>query len=121
MNATTVTVQPFGSEQPFTISIADLYTQFEQVQDQRKRRGVRYPLGVLLTIALIAKLSGYSQLRAIAEWARERAAELAALFHLERSTMPHPTSYSFGASSHSSACTTSYSRGCTSRLACHCT
>jgi predicted transposase YbfD/YdcC len=94
MNATTVTVQPFGSEQPFTISIADLYTQFEQVQDQRKRRGVRYPLGVLLTIALIAKLSGYSQLRAIAEWARERAAELAALFHLERSTMPHPTTWS---------------------------
>jgi len=91
VNATTVTVRPFGSEQPFTIDIADVYTQLQAVPDQRKRRGVRYPLAVLLTIALIAKLSGYSQVRALAEWARERAEELAALFGLERTTMPHPT------------------------------
>lgn len=67
MHATIVTVQPFGSEQSFTIDIADLYSQFEAIQDQRKRRGVRYPLAMLLTIALIAKLSGYSQVRALAE------------------------------------------------------
>lgn len=80
MNATTVTVQPFGSEHSFTIDIADVQAQLQAVPAQRKRRGVRYPLAVLLTIALIAKLSGYSQLRALAEWARERAVELAALF-----------------------------------------
>ncbi len=94
MNATTVTVQPFGSERSFTIDIAEVYSQFERVEDQRKRRGVRYPLAVLLTIALLAKLSGSSQVRALAEWARERALELAALFGLERSTMPHPTTWS---------------------------
>jgi predicted transposase YbfD/YdcC len=94
MDATTVTVTPFGSEQPFTITIADVYTQFELVPDQRKRRGVRYPLAALLTIALLAKLAGASQLRALAEWARERAEELAALFRLERPTMPHPTTWS---------------------------
>ena len=94
MNATTVTVTPFGSEHSFTIDIAALFSEFEQVQDQRKRRGVRYPLAVLLTIALIAKLSGYSQVRAVAEWARERAEELAVLFGLERTTMPHPTTWS---------------------------
>ncbi|MBC8075870.1 MAG: transposase family protein [Chloroflexales bacterium] len=55
---------------------------------------MRYPLAVLLTIALIAKLSGYSQVRALAEWARERAVELAALFGLARTTMPHPTTWS---------------------------
>jgi predicted transposase YbfD/YdcC len=94
MNATTVTVTPFGSERTFTLCIADVYTQFEQIRDQRKRRGVRYPLAMLLTIALLAKLAGASQVRAIAEWARERAAELAALFSLERATMPHPTTWS---------------------------
>lgn len=94
MNATTVTVRPFGSEHSFTIDIADVHAQFQAVPDQRKRRGVRYPLAVLLTIALLAKLSGYSQLRALAEWARERALELAALFGLHRATMPHPTTWS---------------------------
>jgi hypothetical protein len=79
MHATTVTVTPFGSEQSFTIDIAEVYREFERVPDQRKRRGVRYPLAVLLTIALIAKLSGYSQVRALAEWARQRADELAVL------------------------------------------
>ena len=42
-------------------------------------RGVRYPLAVLLTIALLAKLAGYSKARAIADWAKLRAAELAEL------------------------------------------
>jgi predicted transposase YbfD/YdcC len=94
VNPTTVSVTPFGSEQPFTIDIADVYTQLQAVPDQRKRRGVRYPLAVLLTIALVAKLVGYTQVRALAEWARERAVELASLFDLERACMPHPTTWS---------------------------
>jgi predicted transposase YbfD/YdcC len=94
MNATTVTVTPFGSQQSFSINIADVYNQFALIGDQRKRRGVRYPLAVLLTIALLAKLAGYSQVRALAEWARSRASELAAVFALERSTMPHPSTWS---------------------------
>ncbi|PDW00802.1 ISAs1 family transposase [Candidatus Chloroploca asiatica] len=94
MNATTVTVQPFGSEQPLTLDLAAIYQQFQQVPDLRHRRGVRYPLAVMLTIALWAKLAGANQLRAIAEWARERQGELAAQFDLARTTMPHPTTWS---------------------------
>lgn len=94
MHTTTLTVTPFGSEQPFTIDIATVYAHLQHVPDQRKRRGVRYPLAVLLTIALVAKLVGYTQVRAIAEWARERAEELTALFALERASMPHPTTWS---------------------------
>jgi predicted transposase YbfD/YdcC len=94
VNATTVTVRPFGSEHPFTIDIAEVYSHLQAVPDQRKRRGVRYPLAVLLTIALLAKLAGASQVRALAEWARDRAEELATLFGLERTTMPHPTTWS---------------------------
>jgi predicted transposase YbfD/YdcC len=94
MHATTITVTPFGSDQPFTLDIATVYVHLDQVPDQRKRRGVRYPLAVLLTIALLAKLTGAVQMRAIAEWARERAEELATLFGLERERMPHPTTWS---------------------------
>jgi predicted transposase YbfD/YdcC len=94
MDVTTVTVRPFGSEQPFTLDLLSIYEQFQQVPDQRYRRGVRYPLAVLLTIALWAKLTGANQVRAIAEWARERQGELATRFGLSRACMPHPTTWS---------------------------
>ncbi|NJN15654.1 MAG: ISAs1 family transposase [Oscillochloris sp.] len=94
MDATIVTVRPFGSTQPFTLDLATVYGQFCHVPDRRHRRGVRYPLAVLLTIALWAKLTGASQVRAIAEWARERQDELAAHFGLAHARMPHPTTWS---------------------------
>lgn len=90
MNATTVTVRSFWSAQPFTIDSVDVYAHLHAVPDQRKRRGMRYHLAVLLTIALLAKLAGASQVRVLATWARGRAEELATLFGLERTTMPIP-------------------------------
>jgi hypothetical protein len=58
-----------------------------------KRRGVRYPLAVLLAIAVLAKLCGDSQVHALADWAHARAAALAAVFELPRPRMPHPTTW----------------------------
>lgn len=55
---------------------------------------MRYSLTLLLTIALWAKLTGATSLRAIAEWARERQGELAARSGLPRPHMPHPTTWS---------------------------
>jgi predicted transposase YbfD/YdcC len=94
VDPTICTVTPFGSNQTFTIDIAEVYAQFQTVPDQRKRRGVRYPLAVLLTIALCAKLAGYSQVRAMAEWAWDRRGEWAERFALPRARMPHPTTWS---------------------------
>ncbi|NJM55354.1 MAG: ISAs1 family transposase [Verrucomicrobiae bacterium] len=94
MHATTVTVRPFGSEHACTLDLAAIYQHFQDIPDLRDRRGVRYPLALLLTIALWAKLTGASQLRAIAEWARERQGELAERFDLPRPRMPHPTTWS---------------------------
>lgn len=79
MDSITFTVTPRGSDQTITIDLAALLTQFQTVPDQRKRRGVRYPLAVLLTIAVLAKLCGDSQVHALADWAHARAAELAAV------------------------------------------
>jgi predicted transposase YbfD/YdcC len=75
------------------LDISALYRQFQSLADSRKRRGLRYPLAVLLTIAVLAKLCGASGARAIAEWAQLRADSLADLFELPRPSMPHPTTW----------------------------
>lgn len=93
MDPITFTVTPRGTDQTLTIDLTQLLTQFQTVPDQRKPRGVRYPLAVLLTIAVLAKLCGDSQVHALADWAHARAAELASAFGLKRSCMPHPTTW----------------------------
>jgi hypothetical protein len=93
MDSTTFTISPRGSDQTLTIDLSALLTQLQTVPDQRKRRGVRYPLAVLLAIAVLAKLCGESQIHALADWAHARAAELAAVFGLSRPRMPHPTTW----------------------------
>lgn len=91
MNPITVTVTPVGQDRSLTINLTDLLERLHTVPDQRKRRGVRYPLAVLLAIAVLAKLCGHSQVHALAGWAQERAPELTGLFGLKRQRMPHPT------------------------------
>lgn len=71
-----------------------LYQVFSQVSDPRQKRGVRYPVAVLLTIIILAKLCGETELRGIAQWAQYRAAPLAAAFALKRIAMPHWTTFS---------------------------
>jgi predicted transposase YbfD/YdcC len=93
MNVITVTVTPLGQNQSVSINVTELLEHLSRVPDQRKPRGVRYPLAVLLVIAVLAKLCGQSQVHALAHWAHVRAPELAALFGLTRARMPHPTTW----------------------------
>ena len=93
MYPTTFVVEVPTFDAPVTINVAALYQQFQTIADARKRRGKRYPLALLLTIAVLSKLAGYSSARAIADWARERAEALAELFELRQARMPHPTTW----------------------------
>jgi len=93
MHPTTLTVEVPSVSTPVVFDVGTIYRQFQTLPDGRKRRGVRYPLAVLLMIALLAKLAGYSKARAIADWAKLRASELADLFDLPHATMPHPTTW----------------------------
>lgn len=79
---------------PFAFNLQALMTHLAPLVDQRDRRGVRYPLVPLLTIAVLAKLAGYSRVAEIAAWAQLRAPDLATLFALKRTTMPHPSTWS---------------------------
>jgi hypothetical protein len=89
MHLTTLPVDVPSRHTLEVLDIGTIFGQFQTLPDGRKRRGIRYLLAVLLTIALLAKLAGYSKARAIADWARLRAAALAHLFDLPRVTMPH--------------------------------
>jgi predicted transposase YbfD/YdcC len=95
MDSTTIpfTIQ-LPDDLPFVFSLQALTERFQMLTDKRKARGVRYPLDVLLVVAVLAKLSGHSRLEALADWARIRAAELAVLFGLKRPTMPHQSTWS---------------------------
>jgi predicted transposase YbfD/YdcC len=90
MESSTFSVQlPFPATQPFIFDLRLLTSQFASLPDRRARRGVRYPLAVLLTIAVLAKLAGAHRPEDLAHWAQLRAAELTRWFGLPRQTMPH--------------------------------
>ena len=85
---------PLLGDEPFALDLQALAEYLDAIPDWRDPRGCRYPLGLLLLLAVLAKLAGYPNPRAIAHWARLRQAELVAFFGLPRATMPHPTTWS---------------------------
>jgi len=80
-------------DEPLAFSLHALLTHLAAVPETRHPRGLRYPLGPLLALAVLAKLAGYPTLRALADWACLRAADLAAFFALPHATMPHLTTW----------------------------
>lgn len=92
MDRTTRAFEVVLPNEPVALDLTRLYAHLQVFPDRRARRDVRSPLPLL--IAVLANLSGQHQGRAIAEWARLRAEELAVLFHVLRATMPHPTTTS---------------------------
>ncbi len=94
MYATTLAFEVLLPDEPIALDLTQLYARLQTLTDQRARRGRRYPLPLLLTIAVLAKLTGHHQVRAVADWASLRAEELAHLFHFARAAMPHPTTWS---------------------------
>lgn len=79
---------------PFAFPITHLARLLTTLVDRRARRGMRYPLAPLLTIAVLAKRAGQRRREPLAAWARQRAPELARVFGLKRLTMPHQTTWS---------------------------
>jgi predicted transposase YbfD/YdcC len=80
-------------DEPFAFPLQALITHLAAVPETRHARGLRYPLAPLLALAILAKLAGHPSLRAIADWTRLRAADLAPFLGLARPTMPHPTTW----------------------------
>jgi predicted transposase YbfD/YdcC len=77
----------------FVFELGSLYSYFEQLTDPRKPKGLRYPLAVILTLILLAKLAGQDRPSGIAEWAQNRAEMLAKALNMRRAKMPHHSTY----------------------------
>jgi predicted transposase YbfD/YdcC len=89
------TLEPWQeiSETGIVYSLGSLYDHFQRIQDPRKAKGKRYSLVTLLVLIFLAKLSGKDKPVEIADWAQNKADELAQLLGLKRSWMPHHNTY----------------------------
>lgn len=77
------------------IHVPHLLSSLKRVQDRRKRRGVRYPLEVILVLFILAKLCGENKVSGIADWAQQRSEYLIETLGLKlaRKRLPHHSSY----------------------------
>ena len=60
------TILPFAFALPANSLVFDvgaLYQHLQSLADQRDRRGLRYPLALILTIAVLAKLAGQNRVQ----------------------------------------------------------
>ena len=86
--------EPFQSrEHPEEIDALSLYRALEQAQDQRHKRGVRYPLALILSLVVLGKLAGMTSLAGIAEWVRLRADWLQTVLPLRGARLPCASTY----------------------------
>jgi predicted transposase YbfD/YdcC len=81
------------SENPEEIDALSLYRALEQVSDHRQKRGVRYPLALILSLIVLGKLAGMTSLTGVAEWVRLRADWLKAVLPLNRASLPCASTY----------------------------
>ncbi len=77
------------------INVKHLLEYLRRVADGRKRRGIRYPLEVILVLFILAKLCGENKVYGIADWVQQRSEYLieALGLKLKRKQMPHHSTY----------------------------
>jgi DDE_Tnp_1-associated len=70
------------------VPLTALYEAFTQVKDGRKKRGCRYSLALLLTLLVLARLAGETEIAAAAQWIKLRKRWIIEQFHLTRKSVP---------------------------------
>ncbi len=75
-----------------------LYAAFQQIEDGRRKRGVRYPLALLLTLIVLAKLAGMNNMNAVVEWVRHRNQWLNRIFGVSYQRWPCFSTYVYALS-----------------------
>jgi hypothetical protein len=93
MDSTRLPLAAQLGDEPFAFARDTLIDYLAVVPESRQARGLRYPLAPLLALAVLAKLAGHPNPRAIASWAKLREADLIPFLHWPRRTMPHPTTW----------------------------
>lgn len=68
--------------------LAHLTAYLDQLPDPRDRRGKIYPLGMILTLVILAKLAGEDKPSGITQWIRLRCDAFVKLFECKHARMP---------------------------------
>ena len=92
-NSTATARGDAGGPAPVVFALSDLWRRLAALPDQRKRRGKRYALPVLLLLIVLAKLSGEDRPSGIAEWVAHRRARLAQALGIRLPRAPHHNTY----------------------------
>jgi len=93
MNYSTLVSELAHDSDGLLFDVGSLYARLQTLPDQRKRRGIRYSLAVVLVAVILAKLAGQDNPKGIAEWVRLRKDFFIMVFNLQRPTMPHVVTY----------------------------
>src|SRR3981081_83430 len=83
--------QGAGEQQIDALSV---YRAFEQIEDGRHKRGVRYSVALILALIVLGKLAGMTSLAGIAQWVRLRAESLSQALPVTRTSFPCGATYS---------------------------
>src|SRR5438270_6073434 len=75
------------------IPLTALYEALKQVKDGRKKRGCRYSLALILTLLLLARLAGETEMRAAAQWIKLRKGWIIEQLQLTRASVPCQGTY----------------------------
>lgn len=75
------------------VPVTALYEALGQVKDGRKKRGCRYSLALLLTLLLLARLAGETEIGAAAQWIRLRKGWIIEHLPLTRTSLPCAGTY----------------------------
>lgn len=70
------------------VPLTALYEALKQVKDGRKKRGCRYSLAVILSLLLMARLAGETDIRAAAHWIKLRKKWVIEQLGLTRESVP---------------------------------
>jgi predicted transposase YbfD/YdcC len=76
------------------IDAMSVYQAFEVIKDGRKKRGVRYPVALVLTLLVLGKLAGMTSIAAVSEWVRLRAGWLNLVLPKKHKSFPCAATYS---------------------------
>ena len=77
----------------FVVDAGSLYHHFQEIEDVRKKRGIRYSLPIIMLLVVLAKLCGQDTPYGIADWVNHRGEWLREALCLGYSRMPHHSTY----------------------------
>jgi hypothetical protein len=81
MDLTTFAQTEQVGQESLAIDAVSLYQAFEQVKDGRGKKGIRYPLPLILTLIMLGKMAGETKIEGIIDWINGRKKEIKRLLN----------------------------------------